>query len=178
MHASLVDIRHASVLDAATIAAFAARQFAETFGPDNDPADMALYLDSAFSDSLQRSELEDPERVYLLAYQGDTLAGYALVRMGSENTHVTGAAPAEIQRFYVDRAHHGHGVAATLMAPCTHVAESRGARTLWLAVWERNARAIRFYEKIGFVDAGVHTFQLGNDLQHDRVMMRTLPQPF
>jgi ribosomal protein S18 acetylase RimI-like enzyme len=117
-------------------------------------------------------------RARALLVEGLTAEGGDTTRRRATLTHVTGAAPVEIQRFYVDRAHHGHGVAATLMAQCTHVAESRGARTRWLAVWERNARAIRFYEKIGFVDAGVHTFQLGNDLQHDRVMMRTLPQPF
>ena len=50
-----------------------------------------------------------------------------------------------------------------------------GRETLWLGVWEHNARAIRFYEKCGFRDAGSHPFLLGNDLQTDRIMTIVMP---
>jgi ribosomal protein S18 acetylase RimI-like enzyme len=48
-----------------------------------------------------------------------------------------------------------------------------GARTIWLGVWERNARAIAFYHKQGFVQAGTQRFLLGDDLQTDWVMQNT-----
>ena len=35
--------------------------------------------------------------------------------------------------------------AQALMDACADEALKRGGRTLWLGVWERNARAIRFY---------------------------------
>jgi hypothetical protein len=34
-----------------------------------------------------------------------------------------------------------------------------------------NKRAIAFYQKVGFVDAGQTTFQVGNILYRDRVMV-------
>jgi ribosomal protein S18 acetylase RimI-like enzyme len=46
------------------------------------------------------------------------------------------------------------------------------ARTIWLGVWEHNPRAIAFYLKCGFVDVGRHPFQLGRDVQTDRIMSR------
>ena len=49
-------------------------------------------------------------------------------------------------------------------------ASGRGAKTLWLGVWERNLRAQAFYRKMGFVDAGSHTFLLGSDRQTDRLL--------
>jgi ribosomal protein S18 acetylase RimI-like enzyme len=80
----------------------------------------------------------------------------------------------EIVRFYVDRAWRGTGLAAALMDAAAEEARGRGARSLWLGVWERNPRAIRFYEKCGFRDVGSQDFVLGSDVQRDRVMARHL----
>jgi hypothetical protein len=41
-------------------------------------------------------------------------------------------------------------------------------------VWERNARAIRFYEQWDFHPAGTQPFLLGTDLQTDLVMVRRI----
>ena len=53
-------------------------------------------------------------------------------------------------------------------------ARALGRATIYLAVWERNARAIAFYRKFGFREVGAQPFQLGKDTQTDQVMMRGL----
>jgi ribosomal protein S18 acetylase RimI-like enzyme len=58
------------------------------------------------------------------------------------------------------------------MRSCLTEARSRDKDTIWLGVWERNARAIAFYRRWGFADVGSQSFQLGGDLQSDRVMAR------
>ena len=60
------------------------------------------------------------------------------------------------------------------MAETLARARALGRRTIYLAVWERNARAIAFYRKAGFRDVGSQPFQLGADVQNDRVMVRGL----
>jgi ribosomal protein S18 acetylase RimI-like enzyme len=77
----------------------------------------------------------------------------------------------ELVRFYVDAALQGRGLAHTLMQAALSAAAQR-ARTMWLGVWERNARAIAFYAKWGFIDIGDHVFMLGSDRQTDRIMWR------
>jgi ribosomal protein S18 acetylase RimI-like enzyme len=47
---------------------------------------------------------------------------------------------------------------------------------VWLGVWEKNLRAISFYEKNGFIAFDQHIFQLGDDRQTD-IMMKKLIQP-
>jgi diamine N-acetyltransferase len=168
------DIRIATADDAARLAEFAERVFRRTFGPDNTASDLELYVGSAFGEALQRRELEDPERVCLLAFVGGTLSAFALLRVGATDPAVPGPSPVEIERFYVAYDFHGHGLAAHLMEACIEAAALRGGRTLWLGVWEKNARAIRFYEKRGFVDVGTHPFTLGTDVQTDRVMQRAI----
>lgn len=161
--------------DAAALAAFAARTFEETFGPLNHPADMALYLSSAYGLAQQGVELADPRIGVLLAEEGDTLAGYAQLREGPAPACITGPGPIELQRFYVDRPWQGRGVARALMEATLEAARRRGAATLWLGVWERNERARGFYRKCGFEDVGSQPFVLGTDQQTDRIMTRALP---
>ena len=167
-------IRRGTVDDAAAIAEIAERLFVRTFDPDNDPANVASHASEAFGESIQRAELADPTVTYLLLEVDGLLAAFAELKAGSTNSSIRGEAQIEIQRFYVDHAYHGRGLASHLMDACLSEAQKQRARTIWLGVWERNLRAIRFYEKCGFVDVGVKTFQLGAELQYDRVMARTV----
>jgi len=167
-------IRLAGPDDAAAVAAFGERSFRETFGADNRPEDMDAYCAATYAVERQRREMAEPERVTLLAEMEGRLVGYAQLRDGPAPSCVAGADPIEVLRFYVDRRWHGQGIARTLMAETLARARALGRRTVYLAVWERNARAIAFYRKVGFREVGAQPFQLGKDVQTDQVMVREL----
>lgn len=155
------------------MAAFGARVFSETFARDNTPDDLAAFLDTYYTPERLRLEIESGT-ITLLASIGETLVAFAQLIRGATDPCVTGEEPIQLARFYVDHSHHGKGVARSLMEVVFDTARETGARTIWLGVWERNPRAIRFYEKYGFADVGAQPFLLGNDLQTDRVMARAL----
>jgi ribosomal protein S18 acetylase RimI-like enzyme len=169
-------IRRGGPDDAAALAAFAAATFAETFGADNQPHDLQAHLEAAYGVAQQGRELADPAVTTLLAHQGERLVAYAQVRRNeAPPACVDQPATIELQRFYVDRAVHGTGVATALMSAVQQVAGNAGARHIWLGVWERNARAIAFYTKVGFRDVGSTFFNVGTDRQTDRVLMAVVP---
>ena len=167
-------IRTATIADAAVVSDLARRTFYDTFAASNDPADMALYLAGAYSIDMQTSELNDRDITTLLVEEAGAAIAYAMLRTDHVPECVIGPEPIELWRFYVDRAWHGRGVAATLMERVRTAARERGAKTLWLGVWERNDRARAFYAKCGFTDAGEHIFLFGTDPQTDRVMVTAL----
>lgn len=167
-------IRRATEDDVATLSAFARQQFIETFAAQNDPDDLAAFLDATYSPDQQRAELHDPTRSYWLLEMDGQLAGFALLRDQAPHDAVVARHPVEVQRFYVDRAWHGRGLAATLMAHACETARALGGDTVWLGVFEQNPRAIRFYEKQGFAAVGAQTFMVGTDAQRDVVMARRL----
>jgi len=183
---SELSIRPATPADAEQLSFFAAAIFRETFGPDNNPTDLELYLSEAYSPEKQAAEIADPNGVVLLAEivtsetgatpreTGAKLAGYAHLVQSEPAASVTGPAPVELSRFYVSPEWHGHGIAQKLMHAVVDTARERGAGTLWLGVWEHNPRAIAFYRKCGFEQIGEKTFLLGTDLQNDLVFARTL----
>jgi GNAT superfamily N-acetyltransferase len=149
--ADAIAIREAGADDAEALSAFALEVFVTTFGPDNHADDMAAYCAVAFTPAVQAREIADPSRVYLLAESRGALAGYALLRVGNVEPNVTGTSPVEVERFYVAHDWHGTGVAQALMTAVLDTARARGGETLWLGVWDRNPRAIRFYAKHGSV---------------------------
>jgi ribosomal protein S18 acetylase RimI-like enzyme len=167
-------IRRAAVADAAWLAALAERTFRETYSAHNTPENMARYVTEHFGPELQATELADSRYLTLVAEVSGQPAAYTQLGRGSAPECVTGPAPMEIIRFYVERSWHGQGLAQALMAAAAEHAAAGGARTLWLGVWERNPRAIAFYRKCGFAEVGTHTFVLGTDHQRDLVLARSL----
>lgn len=170
-----VTIRPATPADAAALAAFGERTFREAFGLDNRPEDVDVYVRATYSAERQGAEITDHDRITFVGERDGALAAFAQLRAnGAVPGCVTGPAPIELLRFYVDRLWQGRGVAHDLMDAVVAAARARGARTLWLGVWERNPRAITFYGKHGFRDVGCQPFKLGGDDQTDRVMAREL----
>jgi diamine N-acetyltransferase len=170
-------IRRGKAADAAMLAELGARTFSETFAPDNSPEDMAAYLATAFSPSQQTRELADRETIFLIAETDGVAVGYAMLRSGNVLENVTGRNPIELVRLYVLQERLGSGVGAALMQACIREARQRGHKTLWLGVWEHNARAQAFYRRWDFTEIGTHVFQLGDDPQTDILMQRTISDP-
>lgn len=167
-------IRLAAGDDAVVLSDLARRTFYDTFAPNNDANDMALYLAEAFTVDQQTRELADRDITTLLVEEGGQAIGYAQLKSDHVPDCVSGPDPLELSRFYIDGAWHGRGVARELMDRVRAEARARGGKTLWLGVWERNDRARAFYRKCGFVDVGEHIFLFGTDPQTDRVMVSTL----
>ncbi len=166
-------IRVATPADAAAIASLAQRTAIDTFASQNAPDDMAAFLAVSFGPEIQRRELADPAITYLVVERAGDMIAYAMLRERS-TPHVADPTALELQRFYVDKSCHGSGIAQTLMADCVARAAERGAGALWLGVWERNDRALRFYTAQGFAAVGMQTFTVGTDEQHDVVMARII----
>lgn len=175
----MIQVRRASLDDAARLSEFGAATFRQSFEAENAAADMALYLADSFGPERQSAEIEDPAGTVLLAEHRDAsgaveMVGYAQVVSGPAPDVVRGPSPIELKRLYVARTWHGQGVAQALMDAVLDDARVRGAQTVWLGVWERNPRAAAFYAKYGFTRVGEHTFLLGTDAQTDWLMARPL----
>lgn len=169
-----VTIRRGTLADAALLSELGARTFSETFAADNTAEDLAAYVATSFNVAQQTSELEDPGSTFLIAEVDGHAAGYAKLHDGEPEKSVEGAKPIELVRLYVSRDWLGRGVGQQLMSACIDEARQAGHETIWLGVWERNARAQAFYQKWSFRAVGEHMFQLGADLQRDIVMERAL----
>ncbi len=170
-------IRRGTLQDLDRLVDLSVRTFREAFETFYSREDFDAFLQSAFSPEKLKGELEDPNRTFLFAEEGSELLGYALVRQGPAEPCVHGPDPIELLRIYVLQKALGRGIGPALMDACIQVAKEKGARTLWLGVWERNSRALAFYARCGFVDVGFHHFQVGSQMDVDRILVKDLSQP-
>lgn len=174
-------IRNATVADLGPLTDLAITTMRDAFGPPYNPADLVEeYIGSAITQPLLEAELADGRSTFfLLETPADGLVGYAKLRRHApprrmpEPYRRTGKA-IEIQRIYLLQGQTGQGRGRFLMQHCLDWARSQGYAAVWLGVWERNGRALAFYQKWGFDRFGYHYFQFGSERQRDFWLLKTL----
>lgn len=169
-----ITIRKAELSDLATVQEIGRETFFETFAEANTEADMQKYLRENFSDAKVSAELSQPDSGFFIAWEGKVPIGYLKINTGQSQTEPQGETALEIERIYVKNAYHGKKVGQLLYEQALDIARQQNKTHLWLGVWEENPKAIRFYEKNGFVAFDKHIFQFGNDAQTDILMKKAL----
>jgi ribosomal protein S18 acetylase RimI-like enzyme len=167
-------LQKATKEDAVMIAEISQLTFYETFAADNSKENMEKFLTQQFTKGKLIMEVMEPQNTFMLAYNGEEVAGYLKLREGKHPQKI-GTAPAlEIARLYAMRTYIGKGVGQLLMQTSIDIAAERKKEWVWLGVWEKNHRAIEFYKKWGFEKFDEQDFVLGDDVQLDWLMRRAL----
>lgn len=167
-----IDIRPATLQDNELLAAIGAETFYDSYAADTSPEDMARYLSASFGPEKQAAELADPLSKFFIAGIGGQDVGFVKVTFRDAPEGVIAQKPLGIAQLYARKLWIGRGVGPYLMAWCLDEARTAGCDLVWLTVWEKNPRAIRFYTKWGFVEVGAQPFRFGEELQRDLVMVR------
>lgn len=164
-------IRKIAATDVSLLQKISKQTFFEAFSALNTPENMQKYLDEELTEAKLLSELNDPGSAFYFAELDGKVIGYLKLNFGSSQTELKDEQAVEIERIYISKEFHGQYAGQALYGKAIEVARNRKAAYVWLGVWEKNARAIRFYEKNGFVAFDKHIFVLGDDEQTD-IMMR------
>jgi len=169
-------IRPATLADTALLTDMSAVTMRDTFGPPYNPAELVEeYIQSAFSLPIMKAELADPKSFFFVMETPDGHpVGYAKLRRGRPPRRMKDRNAIEIQRIYLLQTQLGQGQGRMLMHHCLEWARNQGYTSVWLGVWERNVRAIAFYQKMGFERLGFHYFQFGAERQRDYWLQKQL----
>ncbi|MGZ8525811.1 MAG: GNAT family N-acetyltransferase, partial [Chitinophagaceae bacterium] len=100
--------------------------------------------------------------------------GYARIRENNNPPSLGTSNAIELARIYATAQSIGKGIGKVLMQKCIGIAKAGNRECIWLGVWEKNQRAIDFYKKWGFEKFADHDFILGNDVQKDWLMKKTI----
>ena len=169
-----ISVRTCHPKDIDALVSLGIKTFRDTFDEYNSPENMIRYINETFTKKIIEHEMKQPGTVFFLAFDENRAAGYAKVRNSHTPKALRSTSALEIERLYAHRDYVGKRVGYMLMQTCLAYARKRDVKTMWLGVWEQNARAIAFYEKNGFRKFGEHTFMLGEDAQTDWLMKKEL----
>ncbi len=165
-----ITIRKITVSDLHELQEIGIRTFEETFASENSKEDMKKYLENSFASEKMKAELADKNSEFYFALFKGKAIGYLKVNSGQSQTEIKSEDAMEIERIYVLKEFHGKKAGQVLFDKAIEIARVNNMKYVWLGVWEENHRAIRFYEKNGFVAFDKHIFKLGNDKQTDIMM--------
>jgi ribosomal protein S18 acetylase RimI-like enzyme len=144
--------------------------FVEAFSNQNSEENMRKYLDENLSTQQLRNELLNSESSFYFARIDEKIIGYLKVNFGKAQTDFKEDDSIEIERVYVLSEFQEKEVGKKLLDKAIEISSEKNAKSVWLGVWEKNYKAIRFYHKNGFVEFGKHPFVLGDDIQTDILM--------
>ena len=165
-----IKIHKATPADLQTLQTISILTFQETFADHNTQENMQNYLSEGFSIHQLTAELNNQHSEFYLATSGNETIGYLKINTGPSQTELKENRALEIERIYVLKQFHGKNIGQQLYHKALQIAQQHHAEYIWLGVWEKNPRAIRFYQKNGLTAFDKHIFKLGDDEQTDIMM--------
>lgn len=165
----MIEYRDARPEDGAALAQMAAECFADTFAHLYKPQDLAAFLDETFGPQGLPAQIGDPDTRIRVATDGEAIVGFAKIAPCHLPSPPVPEGAAELHQLYVLKGWHGSGIAAALMDWVMATVRADGASHLVLSVFSENHRAQRFYARYGLAEIGAYGFQVGDQIDDDRI---------
>lgn len=174
------EILTALASDAEELAAVAAVTFPLACPPELTIADIEHFVADNLTADHFRAFIANPTHHVFKAVDPATssIAGYALVIDEEPNdpdvlAAITTRPLTMVSKMYVLPGFHGRHASTGLMSTALGHAAAVGSELVWLGVNQKNLRAQRFYQKMGFEIVGHKTFQVNDSVCNDFIYART-----
>lgn len=167
-----MQIRRATLDDAAAVTRIAEATFTETFGHLYPAEDLRGFIDEAYSIERAQVVLGHPDyAIWLLEHDGEVIGHAAAGPCGLPHDDVQ-QGDRELKRLYLLKAHQNSGWGSRLFETALQWLERDGPCTLWIGVWSQNFGAQRFYARYGFEKVGDYEFPVGRVRDHEFILRR------
>jgi ribosomal protein S18 acetylase RimI-like enzyme len=177
-----ITLRPAISADAPALALVGAATFLEAFTWMLPGADILAHCAKNHTAAAYEHYLADPAtRITLAEVEGGAPVGYTMLCTPELPTFDVLPSDIELKRIYLFSRFRSAPVvgsalppAAAMLAQAVSDARTLGRTRLLLGTHANNQRAIAFYRRNGFVEAGTRTFQVGSQLCDDLIFAKSL----
>ncbi len=167
-------IRQATPADLTGLVELTSFTFREAWLEPGNEADLEKYVSENFNIEQLQMELNNPEICYLLSEVNNEMAGYIKLHRNDQPYKYFLMNTIALHRLYIKVAYRNNQLGSSLMEAAIQFAKQEDRSSIWLGVWNENNRAIRFYEKYGFVKFGNYQFVMGGIVSDDYLMKLNL----
>ena len=147
----MIEIKQAKIKDASVLALLGRVTYTESHGHfiyDNN--DLTQYLNKAFSLSRAKQEISDANNLIFLVCIKGIPAGYAKFVINEMDKTNEISRSCRLERIYILSEFIKAKIGQTLLDFVVQKAIALNRENMWLTVYIKNERAIRFYQKNGF----------------------------
>ncbi|TGY90509.1 GNAT family N-acetyltransferase [Marinicauda algicola] len=168
-------IRRCNREDAAALALAGKATFLESYAGVVDGAAIRRHCEERQTAAYYEACLADPAHALWIAEVPPGAAPVGYLHLSPPDLPVqTGPGDIEIKRIYLLSKFHGSGAGRALFEAALEEARARGKTRLLLGVYKQNAKALGFYERMGFTRVGEREFDVGGAVYEDWVLARVV----
>lgn len=151
----MIEIKKATPKNANTLALLGRRTYIESHGHFiKDKNDLIKYVSGAFSNLKIREEIGDPNTIFYIAYVEGLPVGYIKLVLNAQCNSVASNNSCQLERIYILNDFIPLKIGQQILDLAENKAKELDLNTMWLSVYTKNERAIRFYKKNGFKKVG------------------------
>ena len=155
----MIKIRTAKESDTEVLALLGRLTYAESHGHFiEDKNDLLKHLDENFSVSKTKQDLRNPKQIFYIVYVNDLPVGYAKIIVNAKHESITSQNNCCLEKIYILNEFIPLKIGHQLLIYVEAQAKALKLDTMWLSVYIKNTRAIRFYEKNEFKNVGELNF--------------------
>src|SRR5258706_3095001 len=121
---------------------------------------MESYVSKTYAIKTVEEELNDPENIFHIIYYKTQPVGYSKIILNRPHPLITSAAVTKLERIYLLKEFYDLKLGLTLFRFIVSLSKEEDQTGIWLFVWTENQRAVRFYQKNGFMIIGNTDFKI------------------
>lgn len=155
----MIKIKIATEENTAVLALLGRLTYVESHGHFiDDKNDLSKYVDESFSFHKTKQDLNNSKNLFYIAYVDDLPVGYAKLVLNAIHESVVSKSNCRLERIYILNDFISMKIGQPLLTFIEEKARELLLDTIWLSVYIKNNRAIRFYLRNEFKNVGELNF--------------------
>ncbi len=156
----MVSIVQLTPPDATLLATIGGITLLQSHGHSAPAEVMQEYVDKIFNEEACLKELMDGDKIFYAVFYNGKPAGYFKIVFDYSHPEVAVHPVTKMECLYLLKEFYHLKLGQQLMQKAIDLSKAQGEQGMWLNVWKKNERAIRFYGKQGFETVGESEFVL------------------
>ena len=170
-----INIRKADLGDASNLTVLKQQVWIATYAVEGIRTEFSDYVLSTFTVEKIRNSILDNNKFIYIAEIDNHLIGCLEIAFNVKCPVETETGP-EIAVLYLLERYTGMGIGKTLLNRSLSLCDELKFISVWLTVYLKNEKAINFYLKQNFIDAGTTYFEMGGNRYENKIMIRKILQ--
>ena len=167
----MIHIKKAKETDTEVLALLGRITYTESHGHFIDnKKDLLEYNNKAFSISKTRADLKNTNNLFYIIYESDLPVGYAKLVLDVKHESIISQKNCRLERIYILSDFIPLKIGQQFLTFLEEKSKELQLDTMWLSVYVKNERAIKFYEKNEFKHTGELNF-LVNGKSYDNFVL-------
>lgn len=155
----MIKIKIATKANTEVLALLGRLTWAESHGHYiEDKNDVLKYLNENFSVFKTKQNISNPNQFFYIIYVDDLPVGYSKLVVNASNKNITSQNSCQLERIFILNDFIPLKIGQQLLTFVEEHAKKMQLDIMWLSVYIKNNRAIRFYEKNEFKNVGELNF--------------------